>query len=709
MKMHELLQTRSWFHYFLRILAIAGLYFLLARVSLLFQFENSNATPVWPPAGFAFAMILLFGKRIAPGIFFGAFAANFFIFISNQMVDYPLAAWLSLFIGLGNMGEALVGNYLYKKTLGDYQPNHFPEKISHISLFTIVAAIMTTVSSTVGTATDYFAGLIPESQIGIVWLTWWMGDLAGILLVTLLILIWIKTIKEKEDPATKPVRSANEAIVFFLLVVLSGGIVFNNWFYPLSLFRWAYWVIPMLVWAALRFSQAELITAIGIYAVMATWGTVHYLGPFGSAPLNEALLVVQGFIAIMVVTKLILQISVTDQKRIEQKLRSSGMNLEETVKKRTGELREQKLFAEMLIENSPYMILAYNKNFEITAWNKKSEEHSGLTKDKVLGRKMLEVFPQFEDSPQLNEMNTVLETGQAIHYPKYPFYLKSGWGETFVTPLLNSHNQVVGLLSITRDITDMVNMTSTLEQKNKDLLKTIEELSSFAYVASHDLKEPLRKIQIFANRIVDDDHNILTDQSKDFFSRMNSAAQRMQSLIEDLLTYSRTGGLIRNFEKIHLKDIVEEVRESLKDEINLRNAVINTEDLCECHAIPFQIRQLFHNLISNSLKFSKKEIAPRITIRSKIDQGKNLPNPALDPVREYCHISFADNGIGFDPAFNEQIFGLFQRLHGKHEYPGTGIGLAICKKIVDNHDGLITADGVENQGARFDIYIPHPS
>ena len=707
--MQGLLQTRSWFHYFIRILAIAGLYFLLARVSLLFQFENSNATPVWPPAGFAFAMILLFGKRIVPGIFFGAFAANFFIFITNQSLDYPMAAWLSLIIGLGNMGEALVGNYLFKKTIVDFHPNHFPEKISHIFLFTIIAAMMSTVSSTIGTGADYLAGLIPESQVGIVWLTWWMGDLSGILLVTLLILIWIKTFNKKEEDFERPVRSTNEAIFFFLLVVLSGGIVFNNWFYPLSLFRWAYWVIPMLVWAALRFRQAELITAIGIYAVMATWGTVHYLGPFGTAPLNEALLVVQGFIAIMVVTKLILQISVTDQKHTEHALRISGMNLESTVKQRTSELSEQKMFAEMLIENSPYMILAYNKNLEITAWNKKSEEHSGLTRDKVIGRKMLEVFPQLEHSERLNEMNTVLENGQTIHYPKYPFHLKPGWGESFVTPLLNSQNQVVGLLSITKDITDMVNMTSTLEQKNKDLLKTIEELSSFAYVASHDLKEPLRKIQIFANRIADDESNHLTEQSKDFFSRMNSAAQRMQSLIEDLLTYSRTGGLIRNFEEIHLKDIVEEIQESLKDEINNRNAIIDADDLCDCHAIPFQIRQLFHNLISNSLKFSKKDVPPHIIIKSRIDKGKKFSHPLLEPNREYCHISVEDNGIGFDPAFNQQIFGLFQRLHGKHEYPGTGIGLAICKKIVDNHDGFITANGTRDAGARFDIYLPHPS
>ncbi len=205
---------------------------------------------------------------------------------------------------------------------------------------------------------------------------------------------------------------------------------------------------------------------------------------------------------------------------------------------------------------------------------------------------------------------------------------------------------------------------------------------------------------------MDSELDSLTENGKDYFNRMKNAAERMQLLIEDLLTYSRTSSLTRKFEKIHLKDIVDEVKEHLKDEITSRNAIIESDNLCECTVIPFQFRQLLHNLFSNSLKFSKPDVPPHIVMHSKVVKGAESKNNSLEPGKDYCHIVISDNGIGFAPEFKEQIFGLFQRLHGKHEYPGTGIGLSICKKIIENHSGMITAYGNQGEGATFDIYIP---
>lgn len=249
--------------------------------------------------------------------------------------------------------------------------------------------------------------------------------------------------------------------------------------------------------------------------------------------------------------------------------------------------------------------------------------------------------------------------------------------------------------------------------KNEELGKMNKELESFAYISSHDLQEPLRKIQTFSARILKKENQNLSENGKDYFERMQSAAKRMQALIDDLLAYSRTNTTERKFEKTDLNQIVEDVKNELREVIEEKQAIIDTHEMCEVHIIPFQFHQLLHNLFSNALKFSKSGIPPRIFVKSIIATGNELQNtnPALPagkllPQERYCHISVADNGIGFEPEFSDKIFEIFQRLHAKEVFPGTGIGLAIVKKIVENHHGYIMATGQVGQGATFDIYLP---
>ncbi len=711
--MANLFQSNIWLRYFLQIVCTALIYFGLATLSLTLQFQNSNATPVWPPSGFAFAIILLWGYRIAPGILFGAFAANLFIFITNQTVDYPIAIVLSMFIGLGNMLEAMAGNYLLRKFIPDFSIDRFFNRTSQIFHFALTAGLMCIVSSTIGSFSVYFAGIIPLSQVSTVFITWWLGDFSGIVLLTTFIVIWVSHLRQPLLQQDFLFKDIEVTLLFFALILITGT-VFNNWFFHYSTFNYPYWIIPIFAWAALRFDQRVTITAIVICSTMATLGTIHHKGPFGQLPLNEALISLQSFICIMVLTKLAMNVSVIQRRKSEEDLRNTGVILEERVKSRTAqletqeqEIREQKVFAELLIESSPYMILAYDKDFRITAWNKKSEEHSGLTKEQVFGKSMLELLPTFESAGWKARLGEVLEEGKSLHFPRYRFTQKDGWGESFMTPLLNTQNEIIGVLTITRDITELVNVTQDLEQKNLDLMKTNQELSSFAYVASHDLQEPLRKIQMFSKRIIDTDEDLLSEGSRDYFTRMKNAAQRMQQLIEDLLMYSRTGNLARNFETADLNEVLEEVKDELKDEISQKKVIIETNGLSSCRIIRFQFRQLLNNLISNSIKFSKDGQVIRIVVESKPGKGKDFSHKSLHPEKEYCHVRVSDNGIGFAPEFSEQIFGLFQRLHGKNEYPGTGIGLAICKKIVENHHGFISATGEIGKGATFDIYIPN--
>jgi signal transduction histidine kinase len=252
---------------------------------------------------------------------------------------------------------------------------------------------------------------------------------------------------------------------------------------------------------------------------------------------------------------------------------------------------------------------------------------------------------------------------------------------------------------------ELVFQNEEKEKRAAELIIANKELLAFTYISSHDLQEPLRKIQTFVTIILEKEQN-LSENGRYNFQRMQLAASRMQQLIDDLLAFSRINGTELKFESAELNKIIEEVKTELKDAIQEKNATIEVGEICIVSIIAFQFRQLMYNLLSNALKFSNPAIPLHIIIKSRIVKGKTLNNEKLSPERNYCHITVKDNGIGFESHFSERIFGVFQKLHSKEVYGGTGIGLAIVKKIVENHNGIIIATGELNKGATFDIYFP---
>ena len=253
---------------------------------------------------------------------------------------------------------------------------------------------------------------------------------------------------------------------------------------------------------------------------------------------------------------------------------------------------------------------------------------------------------------------------------------------------------------------ELVFQNDEKEKRAVELSSANQDLTTFTYVSSHDLQEPLRKIRNFVAVILQNEESKLSDEGKNYLQRMYETAKGMQQLIEDLLTYSRTKGAEREFEKISLNVVVDEVLKQFEDVLQEKNAIIEIMPLGNAMIIPFQFRECLQNLISNSIKFIKPGTAPHITMTSEIVHGRTLKIEGLSPKVNYCHIIYTDNGIGFDPQYKDRIFEVFQRLHSKEEYNGTGMGLAICKRIIENHNGIITATGTLGKGARFDIYIP---
>lgn len=245
----------------------------------------------------------------------------------------------------------------------------------------------------------------------------------------------------------------------------------------------------------------------------------------------------------------------------------------------------------------------------------------------------------------------------------------------------------------------------SLEQNNLMLEKMNKELESFTYISSHDLQEPLRKIQTFITRIMETEEECLSETGKNYLNRTQEAANRMQNLIRDLLAYSRLNAEIFPTEQANLYEVVADVKADLEESILEKNVQITVTGQAELKIIASQFRQLLTNLIANAIKFSRPETPPQIAIENELVDANAVPFENRFAMR-YHKVSVRDNGIGFDAQYSDRIFEVFQRLHTIKDYPGTGIGLAIVKKIVDNHHGYITAHAESGAGATFTLYLP---
>jgi PAS domain S-box-containing protein len=367
----------------------------------------------------------------------------------------------------------------------------------------------------------------------------------------------------------------------------------------------------------------------------------------------------------------------------------------------------EKLYHKMVEEVEDYAILMLDKDGTIINWNKGAEKIKGYKEEDIVGKNFQEFYLP-EDREQglpLQLLQLARETGKALHegWRKR----KDGsafWGSIVLTAIHNDEGGVIGFAKVTRDLTER----KLAEDRMKDYMAQLEfqnkELEQFVYAASHDLKEPLRKIHLYNSFIADQPGNQLDDRSRDYLNRSLKAAERMKALIEDLLVYSRSTFRTEFYEAIDLNAIIDEIIAMHKDEIGAGKVEVGR--LPVVHGVPVQMKQLFFNLINNSIKYKHPDREIAIKIEAELVDGHSIPSPGLDKHRQYVKITVVDNGIGFDQAYANRIFEVFQRLNNAAYTKGSGIGLAICKKIVQNYKGFIEAKGQWDKGAQFSIYLP---
>lgn len=333
---------------------------------------------------------------------------------------------------------------------------------------------------------------------------------------------------------------------------------------------------------------------------------------------------------------------------------------------------------------------------------------SGLTRQEVIGSTVLTLFPDNKQSRFWQAYLQVLETGETQEFEEHYHY--DGYEDYLICQVARiDENRLVTTYQI---ITELKRKQQALEVANLELSRSNDNLQQFAHIASHDLQEPLRKIQSFGDMLATNYADVLDESGRDMIGRMQKAAERMSGLIRDLLNYSRVSTERKPFEPLSLTRLLTSLVDDLSVAVQESGAVIEWDDLPEIVGDLTQLKQLFQNLLSNAIKFRLPGVPPRVSVTHRVLSSADLPSSVVPTtndgktIDQFYEINVADNGIGFDEKYLDRIFQVFQRLHGKNVYAGTGVGLAICRKVVENHRGDITASSQPGAGTTFRVYLP---
>lgn len=387
---------------------------------------------------------------------------------------------------------------------------------------------------------------------------------------------------------------------------------------------------------------------------------------------------------------------ITERVQAETELREYKENLELLVRDRTAELESAQARYRGIIEDQTELICRYKPDDGIITFvNQAYCRYFNKQEHELIGNSFIPTIPQ-EDWQMAERVLATLSPENPAVTIEHRIIMENGevrWHQWTDRAIYDEEGNAIETQAVGRDITKRKQAEEELKAYAAKLEISNRELEDFAYIASHDLQEPLRKIQAFGDRLKTKYGDVLTDKGRDYLERMQNAASRMQVLIQDLLSFSRVTTKAQPFLKVNLKQVATEVVSDLEAQIERTRGTVEIGDLPTLDADALQMRQLLQNLISNALKFHKEDVPPVVKLTAR-------------KLKDKYEIRVIDNGIGFEEKYCDRIFTIFQRLHGRSTYEGTGIGLAVCRKIVERHGGIITTQSIPGVGATFIFTLP---
>lgn len=349
-------------------------------------------------------------------------------------------------------------------------------------------------------------------------------------------------------------------------------------------------------------------------------------------------------------------------------------------------------------------IFALDLRLKITAWNRACEQAHGIPRESAIGKLFTDVVAGVVEYPHIMAALVAALKGLKSFVPTEKGAYKGGYFEHHCIPLM-SGKEVTGVMVVVHDVAHRIKAEQRLQRLAEELQTKTAEIAAFNWIASHDLKEPLRKIYTFIEMVATGEREKLSDATRANLRRVQSSVQRMGLLTDDIATFAQVAAPAEQLAAADLQQILDNVIARNERVIENEGASIQADPLPTIYGYPDMLALLLKHMLSNALKFHEEGAQPSVRISYALASGANLSHASAQPGATYHCISFKDNGIGFAPEFSEKIFGMFQRLHTQDTYKGTGMGLAICRKVAEAHAGFITAESTEGAGAVFSCYL----
>ena len=661
-------------------------YYAAARLGLLLQLPGTNSSPVWPPSGIGLSALMVFGFRVWPGILVAAFLANLHT-LPNTSAGILAASG----IGLGNTLEQVIAFLLVRRLVPSTSPF---DRSAEVFRFAVTACLACAVASTNGATTLWLTGIIPAEFFVPVWYTWWLGDLAGMLVLTPAIYCWWY-----EPELGYSAARTLELVLLFVLTALTAELIFGGWI-PSPIGSLPFLVIPGLLWAAFRFGPREtssLTVVLSMIAIGRTWWSISrraeldqtVFAPFLSPAItvNESLSMLQIFICALALTAITLASAVSARTMAERALADS--------ERRFRTIFEQAGVGAALIETTTGRFVRINQRYcDLVGYSIEEMTHATFQ----------EITHPEDLQEDLDNMGRLVAGAIREFTMEKRYYRKDGsilWVNLTVSPTWQPGEKQEYHIAIVEDITErkraeeeIRQLYAELEQRvierTAELAAANKELEAFSYSVSHDLRAPLRAIDGFSRILIKHHAQELTGEGKEYLQLVRDSTQRMGKLIDDLLAFSRLGRQPLQKQTVEAAKQVRQCLAELRGAQDGRRVEVSVADLPACQADPALLKQVWVNLLSNAIKYTgKREVAQIEVGWKKGDRDGELI------------FYVKDNGAGFDMQYAPKLFGIFQRLHRAEDYEGTGVGLAIVQRIVHRHGGRVWAEAQMEQGATF--------